>query len=243
MSLSQIYDPSIGLNERGIIPAREQVGYALGVDLGRQADFTAISLVEKKISPVPLELDGAIDARTLRQRVYPPKFTVKLLERRPLGEDYVEQASRVAQMVSNAQKLGMETELVVDKTGVGVAVVDIFRRDFALRLTGITITAGTTESNDPDPRCSNDWRVPKQNLVSTLQAAFARDDLKVVPVLSDAPNLARELKDFQVRLTDQGNITTGARSGSHDDLVLSVAIALWKLARRGGGWSVQPFLI
>jgi hypothetical protein len=227
-----IYDPCLVYNEKGIIPAREQVGYALGVDLGRQTDFTAISLVEKKISPVPLELDGAVDPRTLRQRVYPPRYTVKHLERIPLGTDYVEQGRRVAQIVTNPQIAGVE--LVIDKTGVGVAVVDIFRRDFGLKLTGVTITSGKAESQD-----GLDWSVPKLALVSTLQAAFARGDLKIVPTLPEAPALAKELSDFQVKLTDAGNITTGARSGSHDDLVLSVAIAMWKLARRGSGWSIQ----
>jgi len=241
MGIEQLYDPSMVYDHNGVIPSRETVEYALGVDLGRQHDYTAISLTEKRISPVPLDQPGAVDAVTLRQRVYKPVLTVRALERRPLGEDYVEQARRVCQMAMNPQIRGNVT-VVVDKTGVGVAVVDIFRRDFGLGLTGITITGGTSESRDPDPRCRRDWRVPKINLVSTLQAAFARGDLKIVPTLPEAPALAKELSDFQVKLTDAGNITTGARSGSYDDLVLSVAVGCWILTRSSGNrWSVQPF--
>src|SRR5216683_4320002 len=104
--LTEIYDTNLVYNEYGIIPAREKVTYALGVDLGRQRDYTAISLVEKKVKPVPLDTANSVDPVSLRQRVFPPKYTVKMLERRPLGEDYIEQARRVAQMVMNPQIAG-----------------------------------------------------------------------------------------------------------------------------------------
>jgi hypothetical protein len=236
-----MYDPSIGLNERGIIPARETIEFALGVDLGRQADFTAISLIEKHVRPVPLDHPHAVDS-TLRQRVFPPRFTIRHLERRALGEDYIQQAQRVAQIVTNPQIRG-RCELVVDKTGVGVAVVDIFRRDFGLDLVGVTITGGSSETQDPDPRCPQDWRVPKINLVSVLQAAFNRGDLKVAKDIAERDTLAKELGDFQVKLTDAGTVTTGARSGSHDDLVLSVAIALWRLTRTGNRVARQTVFV
>ena len=47
------------------------------------------------------------------------------------------------------------------------------------------------------------------DLVSALQSAFARNDLKVVPVSAGAPTLAKELDDSRTKLTDVDNITTG----------------------------------
>jgi len=208
------------------------------VDLGKQQDFTAISVIEKRIKPVLLDEAGAVDSATLRQRVKPPRYTVRWAERLPLGVDYVEQGRRVAQIMVNPAIRG--ASLVVDMTGVGRAVVDIFRCDFGLKLTGVTITSGRNVTEDPN---GMDFGVPKMDLVSCLQAAFTRGYLVIAQGIPDRQVLAAEFGDFQVKLTDAGTITTGTRSGSHDDLLLSTACALWKLTRTGGRVTRQEFLV
>jgi hypothetical protein len=50
--------------------------------------------------------------------------------------------------------------------------------------------------------------------------------------LPEAPVLKLELEDFRASVTDSGRWTFGARSGAHDDLVLALALALWRLAPR-----------
>jgi len=45
--------------------------------------------------------------------------------------------------------------------------------------------------------------------------------------------LVRELQDFRVEFTAAGHLTFNARSGKHDDLVLALAIAVWRAY--GGG--------
>jgi hypothetical protein len=45
--------------------------------------------------------------------------------------------------------------------------------------------------------------------------------------------LVRELQDFRVEFTATGHLTFNARSGKHDDLVLALAIAVWRA--HGGG--------
>ena len=48
----------------------------------------------------------------------------------------------------------------------------------------------------------------------------------------EAPALRAELEDFRATVTDSGRWTFGARSGAHDDLVLALALALWRANRR-----------
>jgi hypothetical protein len=50
--------------------------------------------------------------------------------------------------------------------------------------------------------------------------------------LPEAPVLKMELEDFRASVTDSGRWTFGARSGAHDDLVLALALALWRASRR-----------
>ena len=50
--------------------------------------------------------------------------------------------------------------------------------------------------------------------------------------LAEAEALVRELQDFRVEFTPVGHLTFNARSGKHDDLVLVLAIAVWRARRQ-----------
>ena len=69
-------------------------------------------------------------------------------------------------------------------------------------------------------------------LVSRLQALLHAGELKVAAALPLADVLVQELRDFQVRFSDTGHASFGARSGRHDDLVLALAIAVWHSSRQ-----------
>ena len=57
--------------------------------------------------------------------------------------------------------------------------------------------------------------------------------LKILRELAEAETLVRELQDFRCEFTAAGHLTFNARSGKHDDLVLALAIAIWRA--HGGG--------
>jgi len=62
--------------------------------------------------------------------------------------------------------------------------------------------------------------------------------LEIAADLPDLVALKAELQNFRVNFTTIGNMTFAARVGTHDDLVLAVAIALWyaeSRTRRGAG--------
>jgi hypothetical protein len=65
-------------------------------------------------------------------------------------------------------------------------------------------------------------------LVSRLQALLHEGRLKIQKELPEAETLVRELQDFRVEFTPVGHLTFNARSGKHDDLVLALAIAVWR---------------
>jgi hypothetical protein len=59
------------------------------------------------------------------------------------------------------------TELIVDGSGVGRAVVDIFAEAGAPNLVPVTIVAGDTATHE-----GRYWRVGKNHLISTAQAVI-----------------------------------------------------------------------
>jgi hypothetical protein len=76
-------------------------------------------------------------------------------------------------------------------------------------------------------------RVPKRELVSIVQVCLQTARLKIAPDLKEAATLTSELQNFQVKITDNAHDTYGAwREGTHDDLVLAVALALWEGVRQ-----------
>ena len=61
--------------------------------------------------------------------------------------------------------------------------------------------------------------------------------LKILRELDEAETLVRELQDFRTEFTAAGHLTFNARRGKHDDLVLALAIAVWR-AHGGGDWEL-----
>jgi len=154
----------------------------------------------------------------------PPIFQVGHLERLPLGTPYPGIVAHVGRLLG---KLPAGTELVIDSTGVGKPVFEMFTYAGISPL-GVLITAGTAETRD-GAICG----VPKLTLVSRLQALLHDGRLKIQRELAEAETLVRELQDFRVEFTAAGHLTFNARSGKHDDLVLALAIAVWRA--HGGG--------
>ena len=181
--------------------------YLLGLDLGQARDYTAIS----------------ISFRTEIGRK--GHYALRHLERCPLGTSYptiVERVKRLDGTMRDAPYWG-DCRVVVDATGVGRPVVDLLEEARIPKIYPVTITGG-----DEAHRDGRSFRVPKRELVSHLQVLLQTDRLKIARELSHAETLVTELRDFRVKITESANEIYGAwRDGSHDDLVLSVAIACW----------------
>ena len=79
-------------------------------------------------------------------------------------------------------------------------------------------------------------------LISNLDARLHTGELRIAAALGDAGALRDELQDFQRKVSDAGRATYAARTGTHDDLVLSVAIALW-FATSGPHVSVEELRV
>jgi hypothetical protein len=126
--------------------------------------------------------------------------------------------------------------LVIDGTGVGRPVVDLFRQSAGYALTPVLITAGATVSSDD----AGYTHVPKRDLVGAVQVLLQNKHLRIGPNLPEAATLTAELQHFQTKI----NVATahdsyGAwREGTHDDLVLALALALWFADTRAsvGAW-------
>ena len=178
--------------------------YFTGLDLGQLSDFSALVVVE---------------------RAHATRLEVQHIVRWHLGTSYPQIVSDVKQLFSRPPLQG--SPLIVDGTGVGVAVVDLFElADIDADLRAYSITAGLKPG---------DGTVPKKDLVGAVQVALGTKELKIAPHLPLADVLVKELQNFRVKVTEDRNETFGSwRDGDNDDVVLSLALALWYAYNHGG---------
>lgn len=175
--------------------------FYIGLDLGQSQDYTAIAIIEK-IGEAP-------------ESVYHARH----LERVPLGTPYPAIVERVKKLYDNPDL--NHPKLIIDKSGVGAAVCDLFSLANIYH-ERVTIIGGDKEANE-----GHEWRVPKRDLVSAVKVTLQTDRLKIADKLPEKHIIIQELGAFQVKITDSANDIYAAREGVHDDLVLAVALAVW----------------
>jgi hypothetical protein len=200
--------------DRPLLPARKRDRWILGVDLGQSNDYTAICGLHHTVTP----LDTWTPWHGSMKQARVERFDVMALARRPLGEPYPEQVRYVKALLEREPFKG--AQLVVDETGVGRPVADIFVAN-GLKPNRIAIGSGL----EVNQRNGYSFTVPKLLLVSTLEAKMHTGQFKIAPEI--AGELQEELREFQRKVSESGRSTYDARSGAHDDLILSCAIALW----------------
>jgi hypothetical protein len=200
--------------------------YTVGVDLGQSHDPTAIVVVETETTTRVERIEWSGERRCTPERV---EHRVRYAQRLPLQMPYPDQVAYVRGVMMAPELPRKQTELVIDRTGVGAAVGDMFRSE-GMDPIQVVITGGLEEVRD-----GRVYKVPKLLLVSRLQASLHAGELKFSPELAEADALRREFSEFRMRVTDAGRFTFGARENQHDDLILGLACAVWRAQARTRG--------
>jgi hypothetical protein len=78
--------------------------------------------------------------------------------------------------------------------------------------------------------------VAKILLVGQVQRLLQSGHLRIGAKLPYAGMLQKELRDFRVKISKAANETYDARESTHDDLVLSLAIALFVAEHPAPRW-------
>ena len=189
--------------------------FTLGIDLGQARDYTAIAIVEQ------LYLDSAIDMTAISE----PSYHVRYLERLDLGTPYTEIVAHVESLMRTTI-LRDRIRLVVDRTGVGAPVADMFLHA-GLNPAAVNIVGGFRPSSH-----GRTHNVPRQYLISVLKILLETGQLKIASALEFSPVLERELINFSARnarADDEHSISW--RENEHDDLVFAMMLASYYFER------------
>lgn len=201
--------------------------FTVGLDLGQGADYSAVVVVERVLVLPPLISLGAFYRAP--QVVGPgmkEELHVRHLGRWELGTPYPSIVTDVTQMLRTpAMRDGL---LFIDGTGVGRAVMDMFRAEWQRERFGcyspqaITITGGHERNGN---------NVPKSDLMASIQVPLQQGALKVAGGLALGPMLEHELTSFRQKITATGRDTYEYQrkaGDGHGDLVSALSLALFQ---------------
>ncbi len=207
----------------------------LCVDLGQASDYTAILALH----PTKPDPAGA------------PHYDVAHVERVPLGTRYPVIVRHLTALVAalsapitipDARVPGYPTikviapdvqpvvNLIVDYTGVGRPVYDMILEEPTLADIAIPVTI---HGGAAVTRSDYGYHVPKRDLASVVQRLLQEGRIHMPASHPMTSALSGELTNFRVTLSPSGRESYGAgagaewREGSHDDLVLGLALGCW----------------
>ena len=214
--------------------------FTLSMDVGKVNDPSAISIIEE-LTPEEIENFSERRRKVWTERVRravgmtpafkpPSPLQLRQICRLPTGTKYPQQVAYVKNILCRPPLWG-NCEFLLDGTGVGVAVVDMFE-EAGLEVISITIHGGTETVQSG----ANKFRVPKQDLITCTQVAMLQRQIEASAKLTDWEALVKELQDYQVKQSKKtaNHDEYNAREGAHDDLVLSLAMGVWRRRPPGG---------
>jgi len=184
-----------------------QVRYILGLDLGQQNDYSVLSVFNVKFNS---------SNRPIYEMPYLARFNLKT--------SYVDIVDEVIDIISK-YNLSLNYTLIVDYTGVGRPVVDLFRQKHlnpvALSITGGAKTNWVTKT---------EVNVPKKDIVTYLQLVLQNKRIAIAHDLPLLRTLTQEFLSFQLKIRNNSmsvSSTYGGAYGVNDDIVMSMGIAIW----------------
>ncbi len=193
--------------------------YIVSASLGTGIEPTAIAVLEQQIQNGDRWL-----AKTAALRL-------RYLERMSLSATYPDIVAQIstllnAEEIKDVEACG-ETDVVLDVTGTGRAILELFTRDRIAPIVAIITGAGVQEEEIDDL-----WRLPKRELVGTLRVVYEEERLKMAESLDLVPALLDELRSFKMRPPRiDPNDPESWREAESDDLVFAVGLACWRASR------------
>lgn len=189
--------------------------YYVGLDLGQLSDYSALAIARQ---------DWPTEETTPRRASY----FVGDLHRWPLQTPYTQIVADVRERLT---RLGATDDaagvtLIVDGTGVGRPVVEMFERaQLPAALIDVRIHGGDQVTHFGE----HGRKAPKRDLATTVQVLAQAKRLTVPGALAEAATLVAELRSFTVKINPETAHDSYAawRENDHDDLVLAVALAVW----------------
>lgn len=182
------------------------------------------------------------------EQVMRSEYTVKSIKRLPLNTSYPAVAEYLANMLQNPLFANRNVRLLIDVTGVGRPVYDSLKQKINLRMNNSNLEAHYVRGVyylEVGPT----WKIGKHTLQlkpitftygemynrskGTLGKAFLVSRLQSIlqeqrfhaPNIPEVVAMCEELMVYEIKVSDEGKDTYGAKVGKHDDLATAAGLS------------------
>jgi hypothetical protein len=197
--------------------------FIAGLDCGQMHDPSALVVLERQMR--------------LHQGALLPYFFAGHLERLPLQTPY---PTMVKGMRQRLERISERSVLVIDATGVGRGVVDLFREGWTdydpetqerTTLPGkptiIAVTLLTNALSQPRAERWDEWHVPRRDVIMAFLLCLQHHRFQGAASLPELTTLIQEAQAFKWKASPKGEEYDAWSTGKHDDLLFAVAVAVW----------------
>ncbi len=179
--------------------------FILSLDPAQLRDWSALCAVDMQYKPGERRFHYDLVAMARKQ-----------------GLPYDQIVDWVARTIKNpAFNVREPPDFILDATGVGVAVKDMFRTK-GIRPKAVTITNGEAFT-----RVGPEYHVGKARLIGKFLGAFDSGKVQVNPNMPIWPAVEREMLAFRAEMSTQGRVKLEAEQGENDDMLFALAMAVW----------------
>lgn len=192
---------------------REKKRLLVGLDLGQQNDYTVLSYM---FVTRPKE---ALHNKGLKRR---NSYIIKAVSVVPLNTPYPNIVSWIVNL-ANTNFSKYNYTIVVDYTGVGRPIVDMIRQQDIK-----VVAVNTTGGHKTTWKTSYEVNVPKKDIVTSLKASLEDNRAKFAEGLPNYhDDIVKEFINFQEKISNSINLQYEGKHGYHDDIVMSIGLAIW----------------
>lgn len=210
----------------------------VGVDVGQIRDNSAVAVAEvtqvhtgkfryDKRFHVPAHVDehlifhAAVDA----DPVLRSEYTIRYIQRLPLGTSYPDVADFLADLLCNDRFAHRDVRCLIDVTGVGRGVYDLLKDEIKRREAALHVQLKPITFSHGEKYNRSTGVLAKAFLVSRLQSLLQGGRVHG-PDTKEMKATVEELRVYEIKLTDDGKDQYGAfQTGTHDDLATAMALA------------------
>jgi len=175
--------------------------YIISLDPAQLHDYSALTVLEKS--------EKTYRIVSLKRRQHLPYTEIVLW------------AKKVYLNPKFREDIAHRPTFILDVGGVGRALRDMFTAA-QVPVTGIQLTGGDTESRE-----GNIYRVSKSFVIGKFLAAWDEGRVLMPSSASFLNMFQGELRAFKGEMSSMGRARFEAEQGEHDDLIMSVAQAVW----------------
>ena len=205
--------------------------YILGWDVAQKQDKTALQLWRRTPSILP-------GNKIAEERVF--NYLDLVYQKEMEGVPYTEQCRCVHELIEG-ERLKNNTDLVIDGTGIGQAVVDIMR-ETGLEPIPIIFTSGLTMNikymeaqrrfggfgQSLDLKVIAELCVPKVDMIHAAKVLIEQNRIRISSGVNNAEEFKKQLLHFKGKVNERGNISYGNDTeAKHDDWVACFIMCCW----------------